>query len=153
MKYKASKKDIGRVIPFGFCPGINVRPSTLTAKIRISPINGARIRRNTRKIVTDASAADASGTRRCLWRTLSDCGPKSRRHKSKSGCANATFPSPTVERHRLDGDQHDGHDVGQQRAPGERDDARHGVSVQLLGDVLRIPNQFVSSWTSISFSG
>jgi hypothetical protein len=44
-------------------PGISVRPTTLTEKMTIRVISGARIRRITRKIVEDAWLEDSMCTR------------------------------------------------------------------------------------------
>ena len=45
--------------PSGLMPGISVSPTTLTKKMTIRMISGARIRRMTRKMVADAWRDDS----------------------------------------------------------------------------------------------
>ena len=49
--------------PSGPIPGISVRPTTLTEKMTMRMISGARMRRITRKIVEDAWLDDSMCTR------------------------------------------------------------------------------------------
>src|SRR5688572_5885764 len=121
--------------PSGSSPGMIVRPRTLTAKMTISTINGIRMRRSTRKIDADARAAEAAaartGSRRRGRRSSSRLNRSTRIWSS--GLATATLLSAAVEADRLHDEEYDGDDVGQQRSPGQRDDARRPGLVHARG--------------------
>src|SRR3712207_581956 len=105
---------------------MRVRPSTLTPKMAMSTISGARIRRRIRKIVSEARLADAAAARSRARRARRSSSSRRRwrAQNVSSGLPTASSGSPAVEGHGLDHQQHDGDDVGHQRATGQRHDAR-----------------------------
>src|SRR4051794_10629096 len=101
-------------------------PRTLTAKIVISTISGARIRRRTRKTVSDACAADAAAARVDARR-------------ARRWFLFTPVRSAAVEGDGVHHEEHDGDDVGQQRTAGERDDAGRPAGGEAgRGDVDRV---------------
>src|SRR5919107_3653748 len=122
----ASKKPIWNGRPSSSTPGMRVRPSTLTEKMATSTINGARIRRRIRKIVSEArlaEAAAASSRARRARRSSSSRRPRRAQNVSR-GLPTAASGSPAVEGDGLNQQQDDGDEVGQQGAPGQGHDAR-----------------------------
>ena len=101
--------------PSGSMPGISERPTTLTEKMTMRVISGARIRRMTRNMVEDAWLDDSMCTRD-WWRPFGSRRPN-RAQKINSGLLIGTPPaSSAVEGDGLRHQQHDGDEVGQQRA-------------------------------------
>src|SRR3954447_19683640 len=102
--------------PAASWPGIRLSPSTLIAKIRISVISGARIRRSTRKMVADACTPETTpvGSRRL------EC-------RSSVALLTGARRSGTAEGAGLDDQQHQRDHVRQQRTTGQRDDAGGGL--------------------------
>src|SRR5918998_278931 len=119
---------------------MTVRPSTLTEKMAISTMSGTRMRRSTRKMEADPRAAEAAAARTGARRGRRSSSRRSNwMRKWSSGLLTATLPSAAVEADRLDHEQHDGDDVGQQRAARQRDDARRpGLVHADGGDVGRV---------------
>ena len=77
--------DIRQDWPSAVRPGTRVMPRTLTAKIVMRMINGARIRRMIMKIVADAWTSDATGIRPPGRWERSVSRPNSRYQNARSG--------------------------------------------------------------------
>src|SRR4051794_18559238 len=124
-------------LPSGSTPGTRVRPMTLTEKMTMRVISGARIRRITRKIVDDAWLDD-SRCARAGTRCGGSCRPNSWVQKTSSGLLTVAPASPAVEGDGLGHQQHDRDQVGQQGAAGQGDDAGRGDHADApRGDLLR----------------
>jgi hypothetical protein len=100
-----------------------VRPTTLTEKMTMRVISGARIRRITRKIVEDAWFDDSMCTRNWVRlvgsRRLNSCA-----QKINSGLLTGAPASTAMEGDGFDHQQHYRNQVGQQCATGQGDHAR-----------------------------
>src|SRR5664279_5242465 len=108
---------------------MRVRPRTLTAKITIRVINGARMRRMIRKTVAEACSPEAIDDARLTRADNSSSRPKSWRQKTSSGLL--TEPaSASMEGRGLGDQQYDRDQIGQQSATGQGHDGRCGVGRQ-----------------------